>query len=65
MTNWFGVFVIGLLFPPLQSAIDQYVFVIFCVTCVLGAIYIKVYGVESKGRTIEEVQDEFTQRKSC
>ena len=60
--NWFNCFLVGLLFPPLNDLMDQYVFVIFTVTCGLSALYIKVRGVESKGKTVEEVQAVYRQR---
>merc|ERR1711997_75052 len=61
-TNWLCCFLVGLAFPPLQAAMDQYVFVIFGVICVLGALYIKFRGIESKGKTVEQIQDEFSRR---
>lgn len=61
-TNWFCCFLVGLLFPPLQAAIQQYVFIIFAAICVAGALYIKFRGIESKGKTIEEIQLEFARR---
>jgi len=61
-TNWFCCFIVGLAFPPLQDALDQYVFVIFGVICGLGAVYIKLRGIESKGKTVEQIQTEFSRR---
>lgn len=61
-TNWFCCFLVGLAFPPLQAALDEYVFVIFAVICVLGALYVKFRGIESKGKTVEQIQEEFSRR---
>merc|ERR1712046_353559 len=56
VTSWFGCFVVGLIFPPMQDLIGQYSFVIFAVTCGFFAMFIKFYGVESRGRSVEQVQ---------
>lgn len=56
-TNWFFAFVVGLCFPPLNDLLDQYVFIIFSVVCFSSAFYTKMYTVESRGRSIEEVQE--------
>ena len=60
--NWFGCFVVGLIFPPLQSAIGQYSFMLFAATCALFAVLVKVYGVESRKKTVEQVQMVFRKR---
>merc|ERR1712014_415953 len=56
VTSWFSCFIVGLMFPPLQDLIGQYVFVFFAVTCVFFGVFIKIYGVESKGKSVEQVQ---------
>ena len=61
-TNWFCNFLVGLVFPPLQAAIGQYVFVIFAGIAFAGAIYVKFRGVESKGKSVEQIQEEFKTR---
>lgn len=60
--NWSCCFLVGMAFPPLSNAIDQYVFIIFFVFCLISCVYIRKYGVETKDKTIEEVQEEFKKR---
>ena len=63
--NWTGVFIIGLIFEPLENVIGQYVFLIFGVVCLLGFVYIYFRMPETKNRPIEELQEEFASRKAC
>merc|ERR1712178_527514 len=56
VTSWFSCFIVGLTFPPLQDLIGQYVFVFFAATCGFFGIFVKIYGVESKGKSVEQVQ---------
>ena len=61
-TNWTVAFLVGLLFPILNELMDQYVFIIFSVSCLLGAGYVRFFGVESKRLTVVEVQDIYRAR---
>ena len=61
-SNWFFCFLVGLLFPPLNDLMDQYVFIIFTVLCFGSAVYVKIMGVESKGKSVEEVQEIYRER---
>ena len=62
-TSWTGTFIIGLAFEPLEDLIDNYVFVIFGVVCFLGAVYIYFRMPETKGKRVEDIQIEFSNRK--
>ena len=62
VVNWFGCFVVGLIFPPLQGLVGQYSFVVFAVTCGVFAVLVKIYGVESKGKSVDQVQLVFKHR---
>jgi len=64
-TNWFCAFIIGLIFPPMQENLNQYVFLPFAVVCVLAVLYISSAMVETKGKTIEEVQEEYSNKTGC
>merc|ERR1719210_791628 len=55
VTNWLANFLVGLLFAPLQLAMDAYVFVIFIVIQIIFIVYIKVVVPETKNRPIEEI----------
>lgn len=61
-TNWFCAFLVGLIFPPMQENLDQWVFLPFAVVCVIAVIYISKAMVETKGKTIEEVQEEYSSK---
>jgi len=56
LTSWLGCFFVGLIFPPLQDFAGQYSFIFFAVACGFFGVFIKVYGVESKGKSVEQVQ---------
>ena len=60
--NWFFAFLVGLIFPPLNDWLDSYVFIIFTATCILGALYIRFLGVESKGRNIDEIMEVYCRK---
>jgi len=58
-TNWAANFLVGLLFDPLQSLIEAWVFVIFIVLQILFIVYIKFKVPETKNKTIEEITSKF------
>merc|ERR1711976_966394 len=55
----FTSFIVGLVFPALQNAIDQYVFLIFATFGGLSVLYLHFFGVETRGRSVDQVQAEF------
>lgn len=55
-------FVISLIFPLLQDVMAQYAFLIFVVVCIISGVWVQTRMVESKGRTVEEVQAIFASR---
>lgn len=59
--NWIGSFAVGLLFPIMTATMPQdAVFAIFGVICLLGVWFIKACVPETKGRSLEEIEDEGT-----
>jgi MFS family permease len=60
LANWFGTIVISFTFPVLVDHIDMWIiFVFFAVSCLLGAIFIYFYVVETKGLTSKEIEAAF------
>merc|ERR1712226_544219 len=55
VTNWFCAFIIGIIFPPMQSALDQYSFVPFAVVCAVAIFHIKFRVVETSGKSVDQV----------
>ena len=55
-------FIISLIFPLLQDVMQQYSFLIFVVVCIISGIWVSTRMVESKGKTVEEVQAIFASR---
>lgn len=55
-------FIISLIFPLLQDVMEQYSFLIFVVVCVISGIWVQTRMVESKDKTVEEVQAVFASR---
>lgn len=49
MANWCGNFIVGMTFPSLQGLIGQYSFLLFAMTTVFLALFLKYYLPESKG----------------
>ncbi|EHO51507.1 sugar porter family MFS transporter [Lentilactobacillus kisonensis] len=61
--NWIGSFAVGLLFPIMTATMPQdAVFAIFGVICLLGVWFVKVCVPETKGRSLEEIEDEGTRK---
>ena len=51
------------LFPQLVSAFGKHgAFWFFAVFCLLGAIYVGLFVPETKGKTLEEIENRFTRR---
>ena len=61
--NWIGSWVVGLLFPIMAAAMPQeIVFLIFGVICLLGALFVKLRVPETRGRTLEEIEEHETNK---
>jgi len=62
--NWIGSFAVGLLFPIMTQSMSQdAVFAIFGIICLLGVAFIRLFVPETKGRTLEEIEQQGTQTK--
>ena len=56
--NWIGSFLVGLLFPIMTASMSQeMVFAIFGLICFLGVAFIRLYVPETKGKTLEEIEN--------
>lgn len=56
--NWIGSFLVGLLFPIMTASMSQeMVFAIFGIICFLGVAFIRLYVPETKGKTLEEIEN--------
>jgi sugar porter (SP) family MFS transporter len=56
--NWIGSFLVGLLFPVMTAYFSQQlVFAIFGIICLVGVLFVKICLPESKGRTLEEIEN--------
>jgi sugar porter (SP) family MFS transporter len=54
--NWIATFLVGYLFPILDSAIGGYVYYIFALICIIFAVFLQNFVPETKGaRSYEEV----------
>jgi sugar porter (SP) family MFS transporter len=59
--NWIGSFVVGLFFPAMAAAMPQAaVFAIFGVICLLGVLFVRTRVPETRGRTLEDIEEEGT-----
>jgi MFS family permease len=57
--NWIGSFLVGLLFPIMTANMPQEaVFAIFGVICLLGVLFIRTRVPETKGHTLEEIEEQ-------
>lgn len=56
--NWIGSFLVGLLFPIMTASMSQEaVFAIFGVICLLGVVFIRTRVPETRGHTLEEIEE--------
>lgn len=56
--NWIGSFLVGLLFPIMTASMSQEaVFAIFGVICLLGVLFIRTRVPETRGHTLEEIEE--------
>ena len=54
----------GLLFPVMTAAMSQEaVFAIFGVICLLGVVFVRFCVPETRGRTLEEIEQQGTHAK--
>ena len=61
--NWIGSWLVGLLFPIMTAAMSQEaVFAIFGIICMLGVLFVKTRVPETRGRTLEEIEEQETDR---
>ncbi|MDY5129350.1 sugar porter family MFS transporter [Actinotignum urinale] len=61
--NWIGSFLVGLIFPIMTVHMSQeFVFLIFGIICVLGVVFVKFAVPETRGRTLEEIEEHAAQR---
>lgn len=62
--NWIGSFLVGLLFPILTATMNQEaVFAIFGVICVLGVLFVTFRVPETRGRTLEDIENNTVSRR--
>lgn len=55
VVNWLCNFIIGLIFPTLQSAMHEYVFLIFMGIAFVVALFIIIFVPETKQKSIEDI----------
>lgn len=61
--NWIGSFLVGLLFPIMTASMPQEaVFAIFGVICLLGVAFIQFCVPETRGRSLEEIEQSATKK---
>lgn len=58
MINWTCSFIVGLVFPTMQSSLGEYTFVPFALALVASLMFTVKYVPETKGKTIDEIQEE-------
>ncbi|TMW61348.1 hypothetical protein Poli38472_012539 [Pythium oligandrum] len=63
MVNWICSFIVGLVFPSIQSSLNELSFVPFGVCLVLSLVFVLKYVPETKGKTIAEIQTEMHQKQ--
>jgi sugar porter (SP) family MFS transporter len=62
MTNWLFNALVGKLCPLIVKAINQYIYVIFALTCMLGGIYVYFCVPETMGLALEDIDALFERR---
>ncbi|CAI5724511.1 unnamed protein product [Peronospora effusa] len=58
MVNWIGLFVIGIVFPAMQAALGDFIFVPFAFLLTLTLGFSLKFVPETKGKTLDEIQAE-------
>ncbi|KNC83811.1 hypothetical protein SARC_03987 [Sphaeroforma arctica JP610] len=59
VVNWLFTFVIGLVYPLMNDALDEYSFLPFAVCCALVVVYTVLFVPETKGKTIGDIEAMF------
>ena len=54
--NWFGTFLVGLLFPIMNTAIKQYAFLPFTIVLASSFVFQYIYVPETRGQTLPQIQ---------
>lgn len=63
--NWIGSFVVGLIFPIMTAKMAQeYVFLVFGIICVFGVLFVRFCVPETRGKSLEEIENESTVQHS-
>lgn len=61
--NWIGSWLVGLIFPIMTAHMPQEaVFAIFGVICLCGVLFVKTQVPETRGRTLEEIEAQGTNK---
>jgi len=60
--NWVSNFVVGVTFPLLQVSLGKWTFIPFGVCLLLTFAFTIEYVPETKGKTLEDIQDEIRAR---
>lgn len=61
MVNWLGLFIIGIVFPTMQSALGNFIYVPFAIMLSLTLAFSLKFVPETKGKTLDEIQEEVNQ----
>uniref|UniRef100_A0A3Q2YAW8 Solute carrier family 2, facilitated glucose transporter member 5 n=1 Tax=Hippocampus comes TaxID=109280 RepID=A0A3Q2YAW8_HIPCM len=56
---WLNLFIVGMIFPFLVSAMRQYCFVPFATVCLISALYVALVLPETKGKSLSAITGEF------
>uniref|UniRef100_A0A667XAF0 Solute carrier family 2, facilitated glucose transporter member 5 n=1 Tax=Myripristis murdjan TaxID=586833 RepID=A0A667XAF0_9TELE len=59
---WLCNFIMGLVFPFMQEALDTYTFLVFVVVCATVSVYLFIVLPETKNRTFMEISQSFAKR---
>ncbi|KAA0718001.1 Solute carrier family 2, facilitated glucose transporter member 9 [Triplophysa tibetana] len=57
--NWMSNFTIGFIFPFLQMSAGSYCYLVFCVVCLIVAVYVYFVIPETKNKTFVEISQMF------
>ncbi|KAL4609649.1 solute carrier family 2, facilitated glucose transporter member 9-like [Arapaima gigas] len=57
--SWFGLFVIGMVFPHAVEHLGEYCFIIFIISCIFAGGFVWFHVPETKNRTIMEISEDF------
>ncbi|CAI5737514.1 unnamed protein product [Peronospora destructor] len=63
MVNWIGLFVIGIVFPAMQAALGDFIFVPFAFLLTLTLGFSLKFVPETKGKTLDEIQAEINSHR--